>query len=270
MFNLYYITNKADMASYAHSCGINRIFVDLEVNGKQERQGHLDTLISDHSFADIFRIRSNLPKVDILARLNPFCDDTLSEVNQAIDAGANILMLPMFREQQEVFEFAQMVAGRAKIIPLVETLGAFESLQKITEVSGLSEIFIGLNDLHLDYGLSFMFEPLINGMMYDASRVLKAAKLPFGFGGISKIGQGLLPAELILAEHARLGSSSVILSRTFHNKSESLKELKLNIESKDIEDIYNLWKNLNLRKESQINLDSMKVEKIINDIIRTS
>lgn len=39
--------------------------------------------------------------------------------------------------------------------------------------------------------------------------------MPFGFGGIARIGDGLLPAEKILAEHVRLGSSSVILSRTF-------------------------------------------------------
>ena len=39
--------------------------------------------------------------------------------------------------------------------------------------------------------------------------------MPFGFGGIARIGDGMLPAEKILAEHIRLGSSSVILSRTF-------------------------------------------------------
>ena len=27
----------------------DRIFVDLEINGKQDRQGHLDTVISYHS-----------------------------------------------------------------------------------------------------------------------------------------------------------------------------------------------------------------------------
>jgi hypothetical protein len=33
---------------------------------------------------------------------------------------------------------------------------------------------------------------------------------------VARAGEGLVPGELILAEHYRLGSSSVILSRTFH------------------------------------------------------
>ena len=36
-----------------------------------------------------------------------------------------------------------------------------------------------------------------------------------GFGGIARIGEGMLPSDNILGEHVRLGSSSVILSRTF-------------------------------------------------------
>ena len=39
--------------------------------------------------------------------------------------------------------------------------------------------------------------------------------MPFGFGGIARIGEGDLPSDNILGEHVRLGSQSVILSRTF-------------------------------------------------------
>ena len=39
--------------------------------------------------------------------------------------------------------------------------------------------------------------------------------MPFGFGGIARIGEGDLPSDNILGEHVRLGSTSVILSRTF-------------------------------------------------------
>lgn len=41
------------------------------------------------------------------------------------------------------------------------------------------------------------------------------ANIPFGFGGIARIGEGMLPSDYILGEHVRLGSTSVILSRTF-------------------------------------------------------
>ena len=49
---------------------------------------------------------------------------------------------------------------------------------------------------------------------YTANKC-NAAGMPFGFGGIARIGGGDLPSDYILGEHARLGSQSVILSRTF-------------------------------------------------------
>ena len=45
----------------------------------------------------------------------------------------------------------------------------------------------------------------------------KANGIPFGIGGIARLGKGILPAEYILAEHIRLGSGAVILSRSFCN-----------------------------------------------------
>ena len=37
----------------------------------------------------------------------------------------------------------------------------------------------------------------------------------YGFGGIASLGSGLLPAEMIIPEHYRLGSNCAILSRAF-------------------------------------------------------
>ena len=48
----------------------------------------------------------------------------------------------------------------------------------------------------------------------------KAKGIPYGFGGIARIGEGTLPAESIVMEHYRLGSSRVILSRSFCNTDE--------------------------------------------------
>jgi len=44
---LMYITNDAEIAKIAENAGVDWIFVDLEINGKEERQGHLDTVISN-------------------------------------------------------------------------------------------------------------------------------------------------------------------------------------------------------------------------------
>ncbi|MDE6340527.1 MAG: aldolase, partial [Muribaculaceae bacterium] len=47
------------------------------------------------------------------------------------------------------------------------------------------------------------------------------------FGGIAKLGDGLLPAEKVIMEHYRLGSTRAILSRTFCDsaKIESIEEI---------------------------------------------
>ncbi|MDE0564737.1 hypothetical protein [Exiguobacterium sp. B2(2022)] len=44
---------------------------------------------------------------------------------------------------------------------------------------------------------------------------IRDAGIPYGFGGIARIGEGRVPAERIIPEHVRLGSSCVILSRSF-------------------------------------------------------
>ena len=41
--------------------------------------------------------------------------------------------------------------------------------------------------------------------------------IPFGFGGIATLDGGALPGSMVLKEHVRLGSSMVIVSRSFCN-----------------------------------------------------
>lgn len=72
-----------------------------------------------------------------------------------------------------------------------------------------------MNDLHITMGLTFMFELLSGGLVEYIANKCNAAGMPFGFGGIARIGEGDLSSDNILGEHVRLGSTSVILSRTF-------------------------------------------------------
>ena len=104
-------------------------------------------------------------------------------------------MLPMFHYAQEVEIFCKMVAGRAGVIPLVETPQAAMRIDELVKVEGVSEIYIGLNDLHLGLGLDFMFETLTNGFVEHMALQIKAAGLPFGFGGVARIGEGLCQAR---------------------------------------------------------------------------
>ena len=142
-------------------------------------------------------------------------------MEKAIAYGADILMLPMVLTRQEVEQYVAYVRGRARVCIMVETAQALARLDEILNVRGVDEIFVGLNDLHISMGLSFMFELLSGGLVEYVANKCKKRGMPFGFGGIARIGDGILPAERILAEHVFLGSSSVILSRTFKGEAEN-------------------------------------------------
>ena len=129
-------------------------------------------------------------------------------------------MLPMWKTSEEVNSFLKTVNRRVHTTLLLETKEAAEIIDEILKNPLLDEIHIGLNDLHLSYGLTFMFELLSNGVVESLCQKIKAKGIPYGFGGIARIGEGTLPAENIVTEHYRLGSSRVILSRSFCNTDE--------------------------------------------------
>lgn len=220
------ITNSTDIARFAVGSGVDRIFVDLEILGKEARQGHLNTVISRHQLADVHALRPVVPPGRLLVRINPMHEGSNREIDEVLDAGADILMLPMFRTPAEVAAFTAAVRGRARCCLLVETVGAATTLQECVRVSGVDEVHIGLNDLHLEMGMDFMFELLANGTVDELCAVLRSAGIPFGIGGVARVGEGLLPAEVILAEHARLGSTGAILSRTFHRQATSVEQIQ--------------------------------------------
>ena len=219
---LMYITNRPEIAQIAESAGVDRIFVDMEYIGKSARQGGMDTVQSRHTIDDVKRIADAVDTAEVLARVNPIHDKTDTdisseeEIDKTIAAGAQCIMLPYFKTAQEVRRFVGIVGKRAKTIALVETPEAVNAIDEILELD-MDEIFIGLNDLSIGYGLKFMFQLLSNGVVEDLCFKFRKKGIPFGFGGIASLGAGMLPAERIIAEHYRLGSSSVILSRSFCN-----------------------------------------------------
>lgn len=214
---LMYITNKPQIAKIAEEAGVDRIFIDLEMLGKVERQGHLDSVISHHSIDDIRIIRSCISRADLLVRVNPINKNSFKEINEVISNGADIVMLPMFQTPQEVIKFINYVSGRAKTMLLLETKEAVENIDEILRIDGIDEIHIGLNDMHLAYKKNFMFELFIDGTVSYLASKLNEKNYSFGIGGIARIGYGLVPAEYIIGEHYRLGSKGAILSRTFCN-----------------------------------------------------
>lgn len=215
---LLFITNETAIAKTAVSAGVERILIDLESEGKAERQRSLSAHLSTHTQADVARMRDAVPDATLLVRCNPQSERTPAEVEAALGSGADMLMLPMFHDVEEIANFVKLVDRRARVIGLVETPAALARLRQITAADHRpDEVYLGLNDLALAMGLGFLMEPLAGGLVDHFCHEAHEAGMPYGFGGVGTVGGGLVPAELILSEHVRLGSSRVILSRAFRN-----------------------------------------------------
>lgn len=214
---LMYITNRPEVARIAQDAGVDWIFVDLETVGKQARQGGMDTVQSRHTVADVAVLRPHVKAGGLLVRVNPIYEGSEAEIDAVIEAGADILMLPYFKTKEEVAAFLGFVRGRCRTMLLFETPEAAGLAEDITALEGVEFCYIGLNDLHLGYGMKFMFQLLADGTVEKLCKVFRSAGKPYGFGGIARLGGGALPAEAVLGEHVRLGSQAVIVSRSFCN-----------------------------------------------------
>lgn len=160
---LMYITNQPEVAKIAEKAGVDRVFVDLEIIGKLERQGHLDTVISRHSIADIAPIKDCIKSAELLVRSNPIYGGSREEINAIVKNGADIVMLPFFKTVEEPKKFIEYVGKRARTCLLFETPESVELADEILALDGIDEVYIGLNDMHLGYKMHFMFELLTNG-----------------------------------------------------------------------------------------------------------
>lgn len=266
--SLWLITNKPDIAAFVVNNGVDRIFVDLELIGKLERQGHLNTVISYHTISDVKNIRKAIAGKNLLVRSNPIHSKIKAEIEQIVDAGADVIMLPMWKTMQEVETFVNCVAGRAKICLLAETPESLKLIPKLCKINAIDEFHIGLNDLHLALHRKFMFELLLDGTLTEAINCLRNNNKVFGIGGLARIGEGLVPAEIILAEHVKVGSQAAILSRTFHRNANGLKTLKaemnLHEEINKIKSLYAYYQN---QTEEYLNQIHTKFENLVKAVL---
>ena len=222
------VTRDAGIARAALAAGVDRIFVDLELRGKRERQRGRRTVISGHTIGDVRSLRAAIGAGELLARIDPPSDTTEREVDAVVEAGADVVMLPYFTGTDDVERFVDAVRGRARTCLLLETPAALARLDAILAVDGIDEMHVGLNDLHLGMGVGFMYELLAGGVLDHVSSRVAASGRPirFGFGGGAPIDarHPVAPAD-VLREHLRLGSRMIILSKTFTGDVSSLDEL---------------------------------------------
>lgn len=216
------ITARPGLATAAEQAGVSFVMVDLEVNGKSERQPAGTTPIYRHTWDDVAQIRRAITgeTTQLLVRVNPLCDDTHDEVERALDLGADALMLPYFKTSQEVETFRRLVNERVKTLFLFESAQAVACADPVLESCRGTDVHFGLNDLMLSLGTRSPFDAFAGGLIEWLATLAKSKNLFFGIGGVGRVGgaNDKVPAELVLGEHVRLGSQRVILSRSFVGK----------------------------------------------------
>ena len=264
MIDLLTITNSPALAAACDALPGMRLFVDLERNGKAERQAGRNTFISTHQIGDVGHVKAVLSHARLMVRVNPYDPAQAlaaqAEVDEVIAQGADMIMLPMFTSAVQLRAFSAIVAGRVPLVPLLETAGALACLDDWITTPGIAEVFVGLNDLHVSLGCRFMFEPLLLGHVERVATAARQHGQRFGFGGIARVNEGLLPGQDVLAEHLRLGSQAVILSRTFNRVDEATSFEKAVAELRQAERV------LALRDPAVIEADRLRVAGLIRHL----
>lgn len=214
MANLILLLFECDSAKVAAAldAGIRHFIVDWEWREKYDRQVSADTEINCQTVADLATV-ARTPGAQVWCRINRFGAWTRHEVDQAIDAGAQLLLLPMVETATQVGEFLDYVGGRCQAGILVETRAGFRDAKKLA-CFPLDAVYVGLNDLMISLGRKTIFDALAEGIV-DSIRDCFDTPL-FGFGGVTVVDGGApLPCRVFLQEMARLRCNLSFLRRSF-------------------------------------------------------
>jgi citrate lyase beta subunit len=213
------ITDDPALAGAAERAGIDRIMIDLEREGKAQRQAGRNLFQSSHQIESVGVVKAALGRASLVVRINPLSERTPREIDAVIAAGADVIMLPYFFTPSDVRTFVGLVDGRRRVSLLVETKSAADQLSECLAAGQIDEVHIGLNDLSIDLGCDVMLEPLCTGVVDTLAATLRRADMPFGVGGLARLSCQTLPVgpERLLAEQVRLGCSRGWLGRTFRD-----------------------------------------------------
>ncbi len=214
---LIVVTNRPDLARWAEAAGVERVLIDLEHRGKEERQRGRGTFVSSHTLDDAAALADCLERTVVEVRLDAWYDRSPAQVDDVLTAGAGVVMLPMTESVEAVHRLVETVAGRARVALLVETMPGLAVLDDLVDVPGVAEVHIGLTDLMLSRGGHLPFEPLADRSLAEPARTVRVAGLGFGVGGVSAPRTRGLPieADVVLGAVVELGATMGWLGRSF-------------------------------------------------------
>ena len=217
-FELFLFTSDPACAQTFTEAGGSGVIVDWEVRDKRRRQAGAGTEISGEIFEDLRSVRGSCAGT-LICRVNAVWDGTAEEVDRAVDAGVDEVLLPMVRNVDEVEEVLSVAAGRCRVGILVETEDAVRTARELAKLP-LARAFVGLNDLAIDRGLKNIFLSLVDGTV---ERARECFDVPFAVAGLTLPDRGHpIPCRLLIAEMVRLDCSFGILRRSFRRDTDGM------------------------------------------------
>ena len=212
MIDLILFYTDINLVRRASGSGVNRIVIDLERKNKHIRQNGHDTQINTHTVTDIETVKRET-NAFVICRINHFGNWTKREIGQAIQHGADEILLPMVRSTAEVDRVLEYVGDRCQTGILIETVDAVD-IADVLDSYTFSRIYVGLNDLYIDRKAPHLFVSLMDGTV---DRIRKQIKnTPFGFGGLTVPEKGTpLPCCHLINEMSRLNCQFTFLRRSF-------------------------------------------------------
>jgi len=192
---------------------VEGIVVDWEVEGKRRRQAGADTEINADTVEDLRRVRSWVDtRVRVICRINPPGELTQRELEAAISAGADEVLVPMVRSSAELERVIEAAGGLCGVGTLIETTEAVEHVRELANLP-LSRVYVGLNDLAIERRTHSIFGAVEDGTV---ERVRREVDRPFGFAGLTAPERGdPIPCRLLIGEMARIRSSFSFLRRSY-------------------------------------------------------
>ena len=256
MLELWLFTTDLDFALVAEEAGISSIIVDWESQSKKERQAYTDFECKGDTLEDLERISSGISK-NCVCRVNASNPLLRSEIDQAIAVGADIIFLPMAKDEVEVEEFMSYVDERAKTGVLIETKEAVGNAEKIAKLKP-DFIYVGLNDLSISRGHKNIFRAVLDGTVEKLREIFKDQL--FGFGGVTVVDGGYpIPASLLLKEMSSLECDFSFLRRSF-KKDIIGRDMKL-----EVSRINENFEEFKKRSTEEIAADLIRLKDVISN-----
>jgi len=177
-----------------------------------ERSTWLDRRPTAAQVAALAAVREASPW-PVVCRVNEVGSGTEQEVEQAIDLGADEVLVPMVRREAEVERVLAAARGRIGVGIMVETPEAVSRAASLAGL-GICRAFVGLLDLALERRTPSVFTALADGTVEGL--VDSLAPTAYGFGGLTDPERGHpLPARLLMGEIVRGGCSFAMMRNAF-------------------------------------------------------